>query len=262
MGLHDSSRTRVTPVFDALLARDPTGQLWLPTLLSLPERPGITHAPDPIATRLLIDWAWGKRERALPPPRSLLRWLVTEAALPPDAIAKSKGATREKREALNRRHPTTVAEALTLLGQRTLPTQAWYILEGASKPDVYLATSELLVVIEGKRTEPAPTLDTEWMPVRHQMLRHLDAAWEQLQAGQRLAGFFIVESEEGAAGHSIPQRWREAAGTTLLPEVLVGSLPHRTPIERQRIAAAFLGVTTWQRICAALNLNYTALPDT
>lgn len=262
MGLRDSSRTRVAPVFDALFTRDPTGQSWLPTLLALPERPGTTRPPDPITTRPLTDWAWGKRQRALPPPRSLLRWLVTEVVLPLDAIAKSTGLTREKREALSSRDPATMAEALALLGQRTLPKREWYILEGASKPDVYLVTSDLVVVIEGKRTEAGPTLDTEWMPVRHQMLRHLDAAWEQLNAGQRLVGFFIVEGEGGAADLSTPRAWRAAAETTLLPEVLAGSLPHRTPTEQQAIAAAFLGVTTWQRVCATLGLDYAELPDT
>jgi len=38
MGTYDSSRTRVAPVFDALMDRDPTGQTWLLPLLELGSR--------------------------------------------------------------------------------------------------------------------------------------------------------------------------------------------------------------------------------
>lgn len=262
MGPRDSSHTRVKPVFDTLLERDPTGKSWLPALLALPELPGIASraiAPSPGA---LTDHAWGDHERGLPPPRSLLRWLVTEAVLPPDAITGGAGRTREKREALSRRDPDTIAEALTLLDKPARRNKDWYILEGTSKPDVYLATPELLVVIEGKRTETGPTPGTEWMPVRHQMLRHLDAAWEQLQPGQRLVGFFIVEGVGGATGLSVPPPWHEAAQATTSSDVLDTSLPHRTSEERAALAAAFLGVTTWQRVCTALGLDYHTLPDT
>jgi len=86
------------------------------------------------------------------------------------------------------------------------------------------------------------------MPVRHQMLRHLDAAWEHRQ-GRRIYGAFIVDREEGAASIAPSSAWHQAVEETISEEVLKGSLPHRSPEERWQIASALLGVTTWQAVC-------------
>jgi hypothetical protein len=92
------------------------------------------------------------------------------------------------------------------------------------------------------------------------MLRHLDCAWEV--RGQRtVLGFFIVEGQGGADAVAAPAHWQMAADATVTPVALDDSLPHRTPIERQAIADGFLGVTTWQQICATFQLDYTALPN-
>ena len=88
------------------------------------------------------------------------------------------------------------------------------------------------------------------MPVRLQMLRHLDAAYE-IAGPRTLLGFFMVEGAEDGA---LPDVWREACGQTLDPEMLEMSLPHRSPEERGRIAEAFLGAVTWQRGCDALGV--------
>ena len=126
--------------------------------------------------------------------------------------------------------------------------RAWYVLEGPSQPDVYLDSAEVVIVVEGKRTETAPTTSTAWMRVRHQMLRHLDSVWDHLE-GRRLYGLYIVEGESGTGSIQPPSTWHEAVESTISHEVLRGSLPHRTPDERSQIAAALLGVTTWQAIC-------------
>jgi hypothetical protein len=108
--------------------------------------------------------------------------------------AKTSAATQVKRQAVLNRDPHTIAEALAYLAQPRIPRHAWYIFEGTTRPDVYLETPDVLIVIEGKRTEREPTSHTEWMPRRHQLLRHLDCAWEV--RGQRtVLGFFIVEGQ-------------------------------------------------------------------
>jgi hypothetical protein len=92
------------------------------------------------------------------------------------------------------------------------------------------------------------------------MLRHLDCAWEV--RGQRtVLGFFIVEGQRGADALAAPAHWQVAADATNTPAALGDSLPHRTTAEQQAIADSFLGVTTWQQICATFQLDYTALPD-
>jgi len=98
-------------------------------------------------------------------------------------------------------------EAMRLLGRDDAIERAWYLLEGPSCPDVFLETDDLIVVIEGKQTESGPTTNTSWMPLRHQMLQHIDAVWD-IRNGHQCVGFFIVES--GAEGET-PNHWLDAA---------------------------------------------------
>lgn len=137
------------------------------------------------------------------------------------------------------------------------PGRTWCVLEGPSQPDAYLETPELLVVIEGKRTEHGPTTHTSWMPVRHQMLRHIDCAWE-IRGDRPVFGFFIVEGDDQGA---IPPEWVEFARATVEPDAVAKSLPHRTADERSAIAEAFLGVTTWQIVCETFGIDRGILRD-
>ena len=146
------------------------------------------------------------------------------------------------------RDADTLAGALRSLQERRPSPRAWYVLEGPSQPDVYLDSADAVIVVEGKRTETAPTTSTAWMRVRHQMLRHLDAAWEHRE-GRRIYGLYIVEAESGTSSTEPPSTWHEAVESTISDEVLRASLPHRTSDERSQIASALLGVTTWQAVC-------------
>ena len=120
-------------------------------------------------------------------------------------------------------------------------------------------TPDALVVIEGKRTETGPTTSTTWMPVRHQMLRHMDAAWE-VRGDRRVYGLFIVEAMRGS--NTVPAHWVQAAEDTLAPAAVSGSLPHRSPAEREGIVQGFLGGTTWQAVCVEFGVDPTILPET
>jgi hypothetical protein len=146
------------------------------------------------------------------------------------------------------RDAETLAAALQSLQERRPSARAWYVLEGPSQPDVYLDSADAVIVVEGKRTETAPITSTAWMRVRHQMLRHLDAAWEYRQ-GRRIYGLYIVEAEKGTTSVEPSSAWQEAVELTISDEVLKGSLPHRSSDEQLQIASALLGVTTWQAVC-------------
>lgn len=247
MGNYDSSRTRVAPVFGRLQCVDPSGRFWLQKLLELANT---RNLPRPQAgTNSLRVAKWWPREATLPAPPGLLRWLLENAEAPLSADAWGRRAeVKVNRRRIVDRDAATVAEALKNLQARRSPSGAWYVLEGPSQPDVYLATTDCIVVIEGKRSERGPTTSTAWMTVRHQMLRHLDAAWEHRQ-GRRLYGLFIVEAEDGSGSVEASFTWRQAVDTTISEDVLKGSLPHRSPEERSQIASALLGVTTWQALC-------------
>lgn len=171
-----------------------------------------------------------------------------------------KDPSFEKRQSLFAQKAKAITEALQELS-RSSRGRSWHVLEGCSKPDVYLESDDALVVIEGKRTESGPTIGTEWMPKRHQMLRHLDAAWE-CRGNRRVYGMFIVEGYGGADAVDVPPHWISASLATFGTAALSDSLPHRGPEEQLEIARCFLGVTTWQAVCKAFSISWSALPDT
>jgi len=260
MGLQDSTKTRVEPFFDELMLRDETGVTWLPRLIALPARASATapHMRPAPFTRS----GWGDAEIALPAPKDLLVWLVKNATLcDVEAHQKTSPSTRAKRDLLLTRNAATIAEALACLSRDPLPARGWYILEGSTRPDVYLENENVIVVIEGKRTEPDATTRTTWMSTRHQMLRHLDCAWER-RAGRDIFGFFIVEGGGGENGVAVPPAWQAAVDATVKTDALAASLPHRTAREREAIASRFLGATTWQRVCQEFDVSWSDLPET
>lgn len=253
----NSTRTRVTPVFNALINQDPTGAAWLNPLLALPRRETADWVrPDFTDLGSLESSLWGSAEKKLFAPRSLLRWLLRNASAQNDDCWNRSERTNARRRALiNRTDPKVLADALRELEQPILPEQKWYIFEGASKPDVYLQTPELIVVVEGKRTEPTPTTGTDWMAGRHQMLRHIDGALD-IAGSRRVVGFFIVEGVKAGNEVVVPQVWLEAARDTVSLNVLATSLPHRSSAQHKQIADGFLGVATWQRVCAQFNIPF------
>jgi len=247
VGIYDSSRTRVAPVFGRLQCLDPSGKLWLQGLLEMANTRKLPR-PDAGSSRLRVA-KWWPREAKLAAPPGLLRWLLENAEEPRNAAAWGRRPeVMANRRRVVDRDADTLAGALRSLQERRPSTRAWYVLEGPSQPDVFLDTADCVVVIEGKRSEPDLATSTAWMPVRHQMLRHLDAAWEHRQ-GRRIYGLFIVDKEEGAASAEPSSAWHQAVEATISEEVLKGSLPHRSPEERVQIASALLGATTWQAVC-------------
>ena len=257
MGIFDSSRTRVAPVFGRLQCLDPSGRLWLQALLELANTRKLP-TPEAGTSRLRLA-KWWPREAKLAAPPGLLRWLLENAEEPTDAAAWGRRPeVMANRRRVVDRDADTLAGALRSLQDRRPPTRAWYVLEGPSQPDVYLDSAAAVIVVEGKRTETAPTTSTAWMRVRHQMLRHLDAAWEH-RDGRRIYGLYIVEAENGTNSVEPPSTWHEAVESTISDEVLRGSLPHRSPEERLQIASALLGVTTWQAVCDEFQLPRAVL---
>ena len=260
MGTYDSSRTRVAPVLDALMDRDSSAKTWLLPLLRLGSR---SAGRLGVTTSALLPghprW-WGKNERRLDPPKALLRWLVAHASAPASDDLWGGSVTRAKRERLVARDPSTISEALRLL-EGPPASRVWYVLEGRSQPDACLETDTLVVVIEGKRTERKATTLTTWMPARSQMLRHMDAAWD-IRGAKRVLGLMIVEGQGGAEAVTPTDYWLTQTNEQVLLPTLANSLPHRSTEELEQIADGFLGVTTWQRVCAEFRIGWPPCKDT
>jgi hypothetical protein len=253
----NSSRTRVAPVFDALRDKCGTEGTWIGRLLGLAVNSSTPSHPWSGLDLTLRSGYWGDTERGLQPPVSLLSWLVRNFS-PSEGALSGDGQVEAKRRSLAERDPETVEEALALLRSGGT-AKAWYILEGPTVPDVFLVTNDALVVVEGKRTESGATTSTTWMSGRHQMLRHIDAAWE-IRAHRRVFGLMIVEGD--ASGPTkVPVAWTRAAALETDPLTITASLPHRGPEEQRAIANAFIGVTSWQAVVGEFGLPESVLPD-
>jgi hypothetical protein len=259
MGDRDSSATRVVPVFDRLLAADPTGAAWLARLLRLPVGGHCTAGGDAPVSEIRAH-GWGTTEVRLAPPVALLSWLIRHPRRPNSGQLSGDPLKAEIRTQWIAGSNDRIAEGLRLLTHNP-GGQDWHIFEGPTQPDAFIETDHLVVVIEGKRTERAPTTTTKWMAGRHQMLRHLDGAWEA-RGCRRVIGFFIVEGSDDSL--EPPAEWLRFSSETTNAGSLASSLPHRGPEEQHQIAEAFAGVTTWQRVCQEfqdLGLGWATLPD-
>lgn len=258
MGTKDSSRTRVAPVFDQLMAMDETGAAWLDRLIALGSRHDVS-AHVPTGQRLVTNHPqrWGSTEASLPAPAELLEHLVQN--LDPKRLATSTdtGTTLQKRTALAQRDPVVTAEALKALREGKRGRQ-WFVLEGESRPDALLEAQDVVLCIEGKRTEAGCTTETTWMELRSQLVRHMDAATEAYP-NKRILGLLIVEGE-GEPSTCSPH-WVAQSAAQYDDAMLRGSLPHRAPAERDRIAGGMLGVTTWQTVCSTFGIAWPPAPD-
>lgn len=265
MGIHDSSWTRVKPVFDALFAYDPTGAEWLRKLLELPSRPDGYEASLPAELGPLIEHRWaghGDGEMRLEPPRSLLDYLLDHRIqTPPANYGTNDPRKRGLREKLFAGDREALSEARELVRSQGFVRGGWHIFEGKTAVDAYLETPELIVLVEGKRTERGTTTKTAWMHARDQILRNLDAIWDR-RGGKEVVAFFAVEGAgDPPGGCELTPQWRRLVAETLDPAALQASLPHRPKKDQTAIANRFLGATTWQAICAELGVDWSGVRD-
>lgn len=258
MRKYDSTKTRVVPVFDQLLNSDCTGTQWLEPLIRLGTRADVATVPKDFGA-LIPDHlpSWGQNECSLSPPLELLEWLVRNITKEQVAKSRDKGETLEKRKALACGDPKVLCEALCHL-QKGKRGTIWYVLEGKTRPDAYLETDTLVLVVEGKRTDP-PKNHTTWTQYRPQLIRHMDAAWEVAE-GRVVLGLLLVEGTT-VSPLSVPKKWLRDSERHLQHDQLASSLPHRSDQERKEIGAGILGAATWQRVCHEFSIGWPPYQD-
>jgi hypothetical protein len=188
-----------------------------------------------------------------------LEHLVTNVDSARVASAGDTGTTLAKRQALAEKDPRTIADAIGQLrsGKRG---RRWFVLEGESRPDALLETDDLVICIEGKRTEATCTTETTWMKRRSQLIRHMDAATAAFPT-KRVLGLLIVEGTGDGTARIPSEHWQSESGAQYAPDMLADSLPHRSHEEQENIASGMLGITTWQAVCAEFGIPWPPAPD-
>jgi hypothetical protein len=273
MGEHNSSVTRVWPVFDYLFHYDPTGTAWLPWLLKLGSRsaqvdplihadsgpvlPELVHFERAIPGQLRrvlgservarLGRLRNALEPSIPPSGPFLRWLLEhpERLVWPKKCGVEKKYdpnTQEKRKRLVANDLTVRNDALKQLAAigANRSRKKWWAFEGFTSVDCHLETDTMLLFIEGKRKDTVSN-STDWFSGRNQLIRNLEVA-RALAAGRK--NFAVLLCAETA---------------TELPEsAWAGSLPHLSSVQIEELKRHYLGYATWsaivQRLCPGLRL--------
>jgi hypothetical protein len=276
MGEMNSAVTRVWPVFDCLFHQDPSGQKWLSRLLHMGSRhrqvdQAILETTDALvdetATRdrdlsgplkkvLRPDRAeqigriCNAYEKDIPPATAFLRWLLENPTKLQWPTARGHellygDEAQVKRQDLIAGDSKVREEALRELehygsaGSR----RKWWAFEGYTSVDCLLETNKLLLLVEGKRTEPI-SCSTHWFPSRNQVIRNLECAQEMARRANK--NFAVLVCTEKILDISDVE-WEK-------------SLPHMTAKERTELKLHYLGCVTWNAIASAL-CNGMTLPD-
>jgi NAD-dependent deacetylase len=261
MGILNSSVTRVWPIFDWLLQSDPTGAKWLSKLLRLGSRvkevdQNILSDPGNLCARLalverplpgqlrqaarvaLIRNAY---EVPAPPPAAFLRWLLKNPEkLTWPKVARGRERVFGRLTQQNRKHllagePFARRQGLEELARVGAcgSRRKWWAFEGFTSVDCLLETKSLLLLTEGKRTEPIAN-STDWFPDRNQIIRNLEVA-QALANGRNFAVLLCAER---------PEELPEKAWTN--------GLPHFSPAEIKELKRHYLGCATWPTIAKEL----------
>lgn len=273
--LYNSSLTRVYPLFGRLISQDPTGHSWLPAILQLaygtdpqpfplPENIG-SLLPDLVIKHSISGNALKYHgvdsidlprcfEKSIPPSYSFLRWLIEHPerlTWPDHGKARFSARTQNKREDLLGwrgidRQVIAQHEALNALEQTGAKRSQgkWWAFEGTTSVDCYLETENILLLIEGKRTEPL-SASVNWYPGRNQLVRNLEVA-QELAGDKPFAVLLIAEDNFDP----------------LTPGIINISLPHFSSEERQTLMQHYLGCLTWRQVCDSVGVPYESLPDT
>ena len=272
-GLVNSSITRVRPFFSFLLQRDPSGATWLPPLLEAGDQygrldPALRRRPGDLLPGLVQTRRHAGRildrtidlprafEHPAPPSVGFLRWLIEhpERLRWPErspGVRVSYGApTQRHREALvhGSAEEREAAQALALSELEGLGAagsrRRWWAFEGFTEVDCWLETDQLLLFVEGKRTEPLSP-STHWFPQRNQLVRNMEVVGDL--AGSRAAAVLLVTEQPV---DEVPE------------SALVASTPHLDDAARDVVRRRYLGQTTWRALSERLDVDFAALPET
>lgn len=250
MGIKDSTLTRVKPLFD-FIGRDVEKLNKFLHLFG-------DRTPE-IKQGLVKEIRYGKREKTIPPSKSLLKWMLQNLKeLKPvkiQDVTKEKSETQLKREMLFADDKNTINEALNLISTiNLLPdkgTKAWYIFEGYTHPDIYIETDDSIFIGESKRTENDITTKTTWLNPRDQIIRHIDSLLEQ---PKKIYSFYLLDKDEYQKG-VYPEKMKLYQNF----DYFKSNLRHRNESDIKRAMESFIGYIFWDDIADCFNIDF---PDT
>jgi len=245
MGKYDSTKTRVTPLFN-FINSDP---IKLNTFFSVFGK--IISCEKNSKVKIY----YGENEAKIQASKSMLIWMLENPKKlnrPNDHGENDRNSsTFKKRELLFSGDSETLAEAIDSINK--MPKDAkikWYILEGKTSPDIYIETEDAIFIGEAKRTEKKITTKTRWLKNRDQLIRHIDS---QLDQPKKIYSFYLLEKKyfEKYYKHSMQKYYDE--------DYFKSNLEHRNDELIDRAFNSFIGIAFWEDLSELFKLDF---PDT
>ncbi|MGD0073673.1 MAG: hypothetical protein ABSD31_04970 [Candidatus Binataceae bacterium] len=263
MGKENSSVTRVWPVLLELMCNDrkPSESLGLMLDLAFKASGNVLakrlqdHA-GPVLQDLVVKPATARTEYGLkvrlprcfeysvPPTERFLLWLIEHTG---DGCLPKPGLNVAQRNAGRRpdlfgdnqaNRDDARKEAIRNLGLAGTDRSRnqWWTFEGPTSVDCFLETSDLVLLIEGKRTDSVAE-GTDWCRMRNQIARNLEAA-QSIAHGKRYAVLLAAEED-----------------IDFSPAKIASGFPHMNESEKAFLADHYIGCITWKQICEAACLT-------
>lgn len=235
--------TATTRFLEPVLAEQPSGWRWFPSLLCGAPRGehrfgALAADPGWLFGDLTLPALEGRRTcfgYPVAPPEALVAWYIEH----PDRLTWPREAEPGSVEALLRRalvlddppgsRARAQARAREIAPMRSAFTREWWRIEETHEPDCLLASDRLVIVIvaAGERLEPV----TPWYPPRSTLVRGLETA--QRLAEERAWGALLLSD---APIRVTPAELADAAAA-----------PHLGAGERAAVADGYLGNLTWEQ---------------
>lgn len=243
MGKRNSTLTRVKPLFD-LINSDTNKLNCVLELFDKNLR---------IEQNSLIEIRYGKNEKKIPPPKTLLIWMHNHLEelnkLYNNGINSVNSKTYLKRVQLFNGDTQIKEEAINQINTNLqLPKSAWYIFEGYTCPDIYIETTDCIFIGEAKRTEKDITTKTKWLNQRDQLIRHIDSLLDQ---DKKIYSFYILEEKEYKKGI-----YKNSMELYSNEDYFKQNLRHRDNKSIERAFESFIGFVFWEDIATSFNICF------
>lgn len=238
MGKYDSTKTRVTPLFD-FIGLDIEKINRLLSLIN----------PEIEIRSKIINTNYGKNEKAIPPSPSLLKWCILNFDKLNQEINEKyhekSPNTYEKRKKLFSGEIEMKNKAIKLIKKNPNIQKKWYIFEGYTHPDILIETKDTYIVGEAKRTERKLTEKTEWLDPRDQLIRHVDALIDNTT--KRIISLFLIDKKMESK-YNMNRYYNK--------EYFEKSLPHRKKEKIESIYETYIGYTFWNVIQSEFDIEF------
>lgn len=246
MGKHNSTLTRVKPLFDFI--DNDTNKL---NVLFDQFQKSVPH----IKQSSIHQIRYGCNEMVIPPSKPLLIWLLknlNQLNIVADYGVEKGSDPFYKRNKLFLGDQETLYEAINLINSKSqIPIGKWYTFEGPTHIDIYIETDDSIFVGEAKRTESDIKTTTTWLKMKDQLIRHIDSLLDQ---SKTIYSFYILDKTEFYKS-KYPKSMKLYEEIDYFRE----NLKHRDEDCILRAKESFIGFIFWDDLAELFNLTF---PDT